>query len=308
MSTDVLKPTGRRPRLSLGPILYYWPREQVLDFYAEILETPIEVVYLGETICSKRRLMRPEDWWELAERVAASGREPVISTLALIESEGELKTLERQCADQRFLIEANDLAALDFLEGRPFVVGTSINLYNQHTLAFLAARGLKRWVLPVELGRETATDLIRTRPAGVECEVFAFGRLPLAYSARCFTAFNNGQGKDQCELRCGEHPDGLLISTQEHQAFLALNGIQTQSAATHDLLPVLSELGPLGVDLVRISPQSQHTATVVRTFAACLTGDLATAEGQATLRGLVPTGLVDGYWSGAAGISSSGPS
>jgi hypothetical protein len=47
---------------------------------------------------------------------------------------------------------------------------------------------------------------------------------------------------------------------------------------------------------------------VVRTFAACLTGDLATAEGQATLRGLVPTGLVDGYWSGAAGISSSGPS
>jgi collagenase-like PrtC family protease len=249
--------------------------------------------------------MRPEDWWDLAERVAASGREPVISTLALIESEGELKTLERQCADQRFLIEANDLAALDFLEGRPFVAGTSINLYNQRTLAFLAARGLERWVLPVELGRETATDLIRTRPAGVECEVFAFGRLPLAYSARCFTAFNNGQGKDQCELRCGEHPDGLLISTQEHQAFLALNGIQTQSAATHDLLPVLSELGPLGVDLVRISPQSQHTATVVRTFAACLTGDLATAEGQATLRGLVPTGLVDGYWSGAAGISSS---
>ncbi len=307
MSSDALQPTGQRPRLSLGPILYYWPHEQVLDFYAEILETPVEVVYLGETICSKRRLMRPEDWWELAERIASSGREPVISTLALIESEGELKTLERQCADQRFLIEANDLAALDFLEGRPFVAGTSINLYNQRTLAFLAARGLKRWVLPVELGRETAMDLIRTRPAGVECEVFAFGRLPLAYSARCFTAFNNGQGKDQCEFRCGEHPDGLLISTQEHQAFLALNGIQTQSAATHDLLPVLSELGPLGVDLVRISPQSQHTAIVMRTFAACLTGDIAIAEGQATLRGLVPTGLVDGYWSSVAGISSSKP-
>ncbi|WP_295393457.1 U32 family peptidase [uncultured Thiodictyon sp.] len=302
MPSDVSLATDQRPRLSLGPILYYWSREQVLDFYAEILETPVEVVYLGETICSKRRLMRPEDWWELAERVAASGREPVISTLALIESEGELKVLERQCADRRFLIEANDLAALDFLEGRPFVVGTSINLYNQRTLSFLAARGLKRWVLPVELGRETATDLIRTRPAGVECEVFAFGRLPLAYSARCFTAFNNGQGKDNCEFRCNEHPDGLLISTQENQPFLALNGIQTQSAATHNLLPVLGELGQLGVDLVRVSPQSQHTATVVRTFAACLKGELATAEGQATLRGLVPNGLVDGYWSGAAGM------
>ena len=307
MPADALQPTGQRPRLTLGPILYYWPREQVLDFYDEVLETPVEVVYLGETICSKRRLMRPEDWWDLAERVTASGREAVISTLALIESEGELKTLERQCADQRFLIEANDLAALDFLEGRPFVAGTSINLYNQRTLGFLAARGLKRWVMPVELGRETAVDLIRHRPAGVECEVFAFGRLPLAYSARCFTAFNNGTGKDQCEFRCGEHPDGLLISTQEHQAFLALNGIQTQSAATHNLLPLLGELGGLGVDLVRISPQSQHTATVVRTFAACLDGQLAVAEGQTTLRGLVPTGLVDGYWTGAAGIAATTP-
>jgi O2-independent ubiquinone biosynthesis protein UbiV len=306
MSMDSQQSPGRRPRLSLGPILYYWPREQVFDFYAEVLETPVEVVYLGETICSKRRLMRPEDWWELAERVTASGREAVISTLALIEADSELKVLERQCADQRFLIEANDLAALDFLEGRPFVAGTSINLYNQRTLAFLAARGLKRWVLPVELGRETAADLIRARPDGVECEVFGFGRLPLAYSARCFTAFNNGQGKDDCEFRCSEHPDGLLIRTQEHQPFLALNGIQTQSAGTHNLLPVLAELGLMGVDLVRISPQSQHTPEVIRTFAAVLTGDLPAAAGQSALRGLVPTGLVDGYWTGAAGIADTG--
>lgn len=306
MSTGSDTSPGRRPRLSLGPILYYWPRERVMDFYAEVLETPVEVVYLGETICSKRRLMRPEDWWELAERVTASGREAVISTLALIESDGELKMLERQCADRRFLIEANDLAALDFLEGRPFVAGTSINLYNQRTLAFLAARGLKRWVLPVELGRETAVDLLRARPAGVECEVFGFGRLPLAYSARCFTAFNNGQGKDECEFRCGEHPDGLMIRTQEHQPFLALNGIQTQSAGTHNLLPVLSELGGLGVDLVRISPQSEHTPEVVRTYAAVLTGDLPAAAGQSRLRELVPTGLVDGYWTGAAGIADTG--
>ena len=108
-----------RPRLTLGPILYHWPRELVLDFYAEMLETPVDVIYLGETICSKRRLLRPEDYWELAERVAAAGKEPVIPTLALIESDGELKTLQRLCADERFLIEANDLAGLDYLEGRP---------------------------------------------------------------------------------------------------------------------------------------------------------------------------------------------
>jgi O2-independent ubiquinone biosynthesis protein UbiV len=305
MSTDPNQASGRRPRLSLGPILYYWPREQVLDFYAEMLETPVETVYLGEAICSKRRLLRPEDWWELAERVAASGREPVISTLALIESEGELKVLSRLCTDRRFLVEANDLGALDFLEGREFVAGPSINLYNQGTLAFLAARGLKRWVMPVELGRETAIELIRTRPAGVECEVFAFGRLPLAYSARCFTAYNHGQGKDDCQFRCIEYPDGLQIATQEGMPFLALNGIQTQSAATHNLLPFLGELGDLGVNLLRISPQSKHTAVAVETFDACLRGGLAAEEGIARLRGLVPSGLADGYWTGEAGIACS---
>jgi collagenase-like PrtC family protease len=303
MSTDPNQASGRRPRLSLGPILYYWPREQVLDFYAEMLETPVETVYLGEAVCSKRRLLRPEDWWELAERVAASGREPVISTLALIESEGELKVLSRLCADRRFLVEANDLGALDFLEGRVFAAGPSINLYNQGTLAFLAAHGLKRWVMPVELGRATAIELIRTRPAGVECEVFAYGRLPLAYSARCFTAYNHGQGKDDCQFRCIEYPDGLQIATQEGAPFLALNGIQTQSAATHNLLPSLGELGGLGVDLLRISPQSRHTAAVVETFDACLRDDLEVGEGVARLRGLVPSGLADGYWTGNAGIA-----
>ncbi len=292
------------PRLTLGPILYHWSREQVFDFYAEMLETPVAVIYLGETICSKRRLLRPEDYWELAERVAAAGKEPVISTLALIEADSELKTLQRICADERFLIEANDLAGLDFLEGRPFVTGHSINLYNQRTLAFLAARGLKRWVLPVELGRETAAALIQTRPDGVECELFAYGRLPLAYSARCFTAYNRNLSKDDCQFCCGDYPDGLLISTQEAMPFLALNGIQTQSATTHNLLSVLPEVTQMGVELLRISPQSTHTADIVRVFADTLAGKLAAADGTAQLRAWCPSVLSDGYWTGKAGIAT----
>lgn len=298
---SALNNSAHRPRLSLGPILYLWSREQVFDFYAELLETPVDVVYLGETICSKRRQLKPEDYWELAERVTAAGKQAVISTLALIESDGELKTLKRICADERFMIEAGDLAALDFLEGRPFVAGHSINLYNHRTLAFLAERGLKRWVMPVELGRATATELLQRRPEGVECELFAFGRLPLAYSARCFTAYNRGLGKDNCEFCCGDYPDGVLVTTQEGQEFLSLNGIQTQSAGTHNLLSSLDEVRALGVDLLRISPQSRHTAEVVRTFADCLTGDLDPAEGTARLSGWAPSGLCDGYWTGDSG-------
>jgi collagenase-like PrtC family protease len=241
----------------------------------------------------------------LAEQVAAAGKQAVISTLALIESDGELKTLRRICADDRFLIEANDLAALEFLEGRPFVAGPSINLYNQRTLAFLAARGLTRWVLPVELGRDTATDLLAARADGVECELFAFGRLPLAYSARCFTAYNRNLPKDDCQFCCIDYPDGLLVATQDGEPFLALNGIQTQSAGTHNLLPSLEEVTRLGVDLLRISPQSQNTARVIEVFDACLKGNMDQATGLSRLRDWIPSSLCDGYWTGQAGISNS---
>ena len=42
-----------RPRLSLGPISYYWPKDRVQAFYDEVAESPVDIVYLGETICSK---------------------------------------------------------------------------------------------------------------------------------------------------------------------------------------------------------------------------------------------------------------
>lgn len=302
MTIDPMQ-TSPLPRLALGPLLYHWPRERVLDFYAEMIETPVDVIYLGETICSKRRLLRPEDYWELGERVIAAGKQAVISTLALIESDGELKTLRRICSEERFLIEANDLAALEFLEGRPFVAGPSINLYNQRTLAFLAARGLKRWVLPVELGRQTAADLLAVRADGVECELFAFGRLPLAYSARCFTAYNRNLAKDDCQFCCLDYPDGLLVATQDGEPFLALNGIQTQSAGTHNLLPMLDDLTRLGVDLLRISPQSEGTGDVIEVFSACLAGRMDRTAGLSRLRDLAPSGLCDGYWTGHAGIA-----
>ena len=42
-------------RLSLGPLQYFWPRERVLAFYREAATWPLDVIYLGETVCSTRR-------------------------------------------------------------------------------------------------------------------------------------------------------------------------------------------------------------------------------------------------------------
>ena len=38
-------------KLALGPLLYYWPRQATLAFYADMAEAPVDTVYLGETVC-----------------------------------------------------------------------------------------------------------------------------------------------------------------------------------------------------------------------------------------------------------------
>jgi collagenase-like PrtC family protease len=154
----------------------------------------------------------------------------------------------------------------------------------------------------VELSRDTLRDLQHDRPAGVETEVFAFGRLPLAYSARCFTARAHNLRKDDCGFRCLDHPDGIPLRTQEDVPFLVLNGIQTQSAQTFSLLGQLDALRTLGVDCLRLSPQWQGTERVVELFHASLGGELALPEAAAALQETMPYGPCDGYWHGQPGM------
>jgi collagenase-like PrtC family protease len=110
------------------------------------------------------------------------------------------------------MVEANDVAAVQILSkaGKPFVTGPSVNIYNQRSLSLLARKGLKRWVLPVELSLETLKALQAQRPEDVETEMFALGRLPLAWSARCYTARSHNLPKDDCRFVCMDYPDGPL--------------------------------------------------------------------------------------------------
>lgn len=303
MSNDHGAPAAPALRLAIGPISYYWPRAQVFDFYRTLATAPVEIVYLGETICSKRNQVRQEDWLTLAEELAAAGKEVVLSTLSLLEAESELKRLRAICDNGRFLVEANDIGAVQRLTGRPFVVGHSVNVYNERTLAVLAREGCRRWVLPVELGQETLAQMQRLRPPGMETEVFAYGRLPLAYSARCFTARARNLPKDDCQDCCIDYPDGLVVETQDANRFLALNGIQTQSARTLNLLSELPRLQALGVDILRISPQSTHMHQIIDAFHHARSGARDPRGAAADLAALMPTGPCDGYWHGVAGMA-----
>ena len=291
-------------KLSLGPILTYWPRQRVFDFYEEIAGQPVDIVYLGETVCSRRHELRIDDWLEVAAKLAVSGKQVLMSTQTLIESESDLKMLRKIVGNGSFGIEANDMGAVRLLAARklPFVAGPTLNVFNGQTLSILHEAGATRWVMPPEAGAESLSTLLVDAPSAIETEVFAHGRLPLAYSARCFTARRFNLQKDSCEFRCIDFPDGMALQTREGEAFLTLNGTQTQSAKVYNLLLELPNLRDMGVAVARISPQVEHTAAIIGLFHRSLEGVVTPQAAWQEARQLLADETCNGFWHGRPGL------
>lgn len=306
---NTLKPL--KLQLALGPVLFFWSRDDIFRFYAEAAQWSIDIIYLGEVVCARRQQVRTKDWIALAHDLADTGKEVVLSSQVLLESETDLRRLRRLVENARVRLEANDLGAarLAHQHGLPFVAGTTLNLYNLETLTLMRSLGAYRWVPPLEMDSATLGDILqhgRQQGVPLQTEVFAWGKLPLAYSARCFTARHYNLNKDDCQFRCLEHPDGLVLATREARGFLTINGIQTMSEGCEALLPHLADMARMGVDIVRISPQWQHTAGVVQAFRRVIAGHSSAQEAMAEVADFATGPMVDGYWRGLAGMAPAG--
>lgn len=259
-------------KYSLGPLLYFWPKNDVEAFYQSAVSSDADIVYLGETVCSKRREMRVADWMNLGRELAASGKQVVLSTMALLEAPSEVNVMRSYIDNGEFIVEANDVSAIQLAheKGIPFVAGPALNLYNAQALQVMLKKGMIRWCMPVELSREWLQKVLTEAQAlGIrdqfEVEVFSYGHLPLAYSARCFSARAENRPKDKCETCCINYPQGLEVKSQEGQSVFTLNGIQTQSGYCYDLSADIASMKGL-VDVVRISPQGAETLDVLAGF------------------------------------------
>ena len=290
-------------KLALGPVLTYWPRATMFEFYQQVAEGPADIVYIGETVCSRRHELKLSDWLDVAALLDDAGKQVVLSTLALIEANTELATLRKITSNGRYLVEANDFGAVHSMPpGTPFVAGPHLNLYNGPALAMLAELGATRWVPPLEMSRDQLAGVLRDGPAGIETEIFAHGRMPLAFSARCFTARNRNLPKDDCQFSCMEHPDGMLLRTREQKPFLVLNGTQTQSSGVYCLAGELAQVAQAGVEVLRISPQAAGTAQVLDIYDRARRGLLGAEEARLQLAPLLPGEPCNGYWHGQPGM------
>jgi len=285
-------------------LLYYWPRQETLDFYAGIAASPVDVVYLGETVCSRRHELRLDDWLNLGRELAAVGKEVVLATQSLIESESDLKTLRQIIGQGEFRVEANDMGAVRLLAEAgvsDWVAGATLNIFNPHTLELLREAGAGRWVVAPEIPGAALAEVRAGLTRPIETEVFAYGRLPLAHSARCFTARHFNLQKDACEFRCLSIMDGIPLRTREGQPFLTLNGVQTQSARVHNLLADLPSLASRA-EVLRISPQGAHGRDIIDIFRAALDGRLTPVAALDASRDYMPEAPCNGFWHGHPGV------
>lgn len=285
--------------LTLGPVFFNWSNDRWSDFYARIAdEAEVDRVVIGESVCSKREPFKAELMLAAAERLTRAGKTVFYATLALPTTKREVQAIA-EMVEAGMAVEANDIATIHLLQGRAHICGPFLNIYNEAALGMHLGLGATRVCLPPELPMASVRPMAAMSDS---VEVFAFGRPPLAISARCYHARLHGLAKDSCQFVCDRDPDGLAVDTLDGQHFLAANGVQTMGANLVSVTDQVAELRAVGVASLRLSPQTCDMVAVAKVFRGLADGQLEPGEAHATLSGLdLPGALSDGFLRGLPG-------
>ena len=295
---------GHPLKLTLGPVLFNWSPEKWRDFYFRIAdEMAVDVVYIGEVVCSKRALFFAPVLPDVLKRLKKAKKEIVLSSLAMVMNKREAQATRKLATDKKTMIEANDVSALLHLNGRSHVIGSYINVYNEETLFWLAKKGARRFCLLPEMSFSSIEALAtEARKNRADIEVQVFGRMPLALSSRCYHARADKLSKDNCQFVCGKDVDGMTLHTLENKPFLAINGVQTLSDSYINLLKELQPMKDAGVTYFRLSPHNCDMVKIIDLYRETLTRKITAAEASRKLCKLLPKEkFSNGYFYGLAG-------
>lgn len=290
---------ANRLQITLGPVLFEWKREALSKLYEKVAQLDVDVVYMGEVVCSKKLGYTTDDIEKTGLMLERAGKKVVVSSLAIVSNEDELD-LTRRILDLPFAIEANDVSVFNMAKvGKEIWAGPHITAYNAPSVEFLKSVGIRRVCFPVELPGSSMAHIIKE--TGVEAEVFAHGRLPLAFSWRCYTSRAHGLTKTECKHHCALYPAGFDLKTLDNEPLFCVNGTSILSAKTHSLVDSTEDVAGIGARAVRISPGQDDIGRVVKVYRDRLDNKISAQEALSLLREICPDGLVNGWYAGKAG-------
>ena len=286
--------------LTLGPVLFDWNQDEFFRFYEEAAGMDVDRVYIGEVVCTRKLGFSRSDLKAIIKLLEDAGKKVTLSSLAVISNEDELE-FTRALLSHPCSIEANDMAVFNMADPavREVFAGPHITAYNAPTIEFLKSIGVKRVTFPVELSKESFEQCIRQ--TGIFGEVFAHGKVPLAFSWRCYTSRAFGLTKTGCKHDCLKYPDGMDLKTVDGEPIFTVNGTSILSANTYTLIEFVDSLREAGAGALRISPQYRHTGKIVEVFRARMSGAIGDKEALSELKAVTEGGFSNGWYLGGAG-------
>lgn len=203
-----MNPEPHRPTLVLGPVPYLWDPAAWRDFYHRIAdEADVDTVVVGETVCSKRLHFFDALLDGVVDRLVGAGKSVRLASLALVTLGRELQ-LSRRLAGRGLPVEVSELSAHAAMTGQGHTMGPLVNVYNAATARVLARGCATSICLPPELPLAAVHAIAGAVPE-IGFEVQAFGRVPLAISARCAHARVKGQTRIIVASAAARTPTGL---------------------------------------------------------------------------------------------------